>query len=314
MRRLALRRLGLLAALVATRPAKAGPIMDWLRERRAARSGEVDDGTGAAPSGWRTFDPPPGITVERDLAYGSDPAQKVDVYRPAKAENAPILLMVHGGGWRRGDKSGPSMVKNKVLHWVGKGWVLVSVNYRLVPVADPVVQAEDVGRAIAFAQGKAKDWGADPARCVIMGHSAGAHLVSLVTADGSLATRHGAQPWRATIAIDSAAFDIVAIMNRDHYGLYDKAFGTDPELWRNASPLHRLKGPPAAPMLLVCSSKRDDSCEPAREFAAKATGFGGKVKVLPIELNHAQINDQMGTSGAYTGAVDDFLRSSAGLQ
>lgn len=312
-----MRRFGLLAALALSNPARGGPLRDWLRERKEQKSGESgaeDDGTTTdAATGKRSFTPPAGIAVERDIAYGTDPAQKLDVYRSANTKDAPVIVMVHGGGWRRGDKGGPSMVKNKVLHWVGKGCVLVSVNYRLVPVADPVVQAEDIGRAIAFAQGKARSWGADPARFVLMGHSAGAHLVSLLGADASLATRHGAQPWLASVSIDSAAFDIEAIMNRKHYGLYDTAFGKDPNLWRDASPMYRLKARPAAPMLLVCSSKRNDSCDPAREFAAKATGLGGRVKVLPIELNHAQINDQLGTSGAYTEAVDEFLRT-VGIQ
>jgi arylformamidase len=311
MRRLALKRMGLLALAlgVGAGPATAGPLLDWLKDRRAEKAEIDDDGTAETRS-FRSYTPPAGITVDKDLAYGPDAAHRLDVYRPPKAEGAPIVMMVHGGGWRRGDKGGPSMVGNKVEHWVGKGWVFVSINYRLVPKVTPVEQADDVGRALAFVQAQARNWGGDPARCIIMGHSAGAHLVSLVSSDGNFATRHGAQPWRATVAIDSAAFDIVAIMNRKHYGLYDTAFGTDPQLWRDASPLHRLKGKPAAPMLLVCSSKRDDSCDPAREFAAKATGFGGKVKVLPIALNHAKINAELGARGEYTESVDEFLRSS----
>jgi arylformamidase len=316
MRREFLARLGWLSATAWVAPAMAGPLLDRLRERRAEReagSDVSDDGTTSeATGGRRSFTPPPGITVERDIAYGSDPAQRLDVYRGADAKDAPVILMVHGGGWRRGDKGGPSMVKNKVEHWVGRGWVFVSVNYRLVPAANPAEQAEDIARALAFAQGKARSWGADPARFVLMGHSAGAHLVALVTSDGSMPARHGAQPWLATVAIDSAALDIEAIMNRKHHGLYDTAFGKDPALWREASPMARLRGKPAAPMLLVCSSKRDDSCPPAEAYAAKAVGFGGRVKVLPIELNHAKINDQLGTDGDYTNAVNNFLRS-AGL-
>ncbi len=313
MRRAFVRRFGLLAALVLAGSARGGPLADLLRQRQAAKQGEggaAEDGVGTDPAtGKRSWTPPDGITVERDIAYGSDPAQRFDVYRPPNAKAAPVVVMVHGGGWRRGDKGGPSMVKNKVLHWVGKGWVLVSVNYRVVPVANPAEQAEDVGRALAHAQGMAAAWGADPGRFVLMGHSSGAHLVALIGADGSLATRHGAKPWLASVSIDSAALDIEAIMNRKHYGLYDTAFGKDPNLWRDASPMARLKGKPAAPMLLVCSSKRNDSCPPAREFAAKAASFGGRVTVLPIELNHAQINDQLGTVGAYTDGVDEFLRT-----
>jgi acetyl esterase/lipase len=310
MRRPFLRRFGLLAILALAGSARGGPLADLLRERKAAREGTNDGNPSEGGFGKRSFTPPEGISVERDVAYGSDAAQRIDVYHPAKADNAPIIMMVHGGGWRRGDKGGPSMVKNKVMHWVNnKDCVLISVNYRVVPEANPAQQGEDIGRAIAFAQGKAKSWGADPARLVLMGHSAGAHLVSLVSADGSLISRFGGHPWLATVSIDSAAFDVEAIMNRKHYGLYDTAFGSDPALWREASPMHRLKGKPAVPMLLVCSSKRSDSCPPAQEFATKANGFGGQVKVLPVDLNHAQINDQLGTDGAYTAAVDEFLKT-----
>jgi acetyl esterase/lipase len=299
-------------------PAHAGPLLDRLRERRAEReagSDVAEDGTAPAADaggGRRTFTPPEGIEVERDIAYGDDPRHRLDVFRRPGTKDAPVLLMVHGGGWRRGDKGGPSMVGNKVKHWVGRGWVLVSINYRLVPQVNPAQQAEDVARALAFAQGKARSWGGDPSRFVLMGHSAGAHLVALVTADGSPAMRLGAQPWLATVAIDSAALDVEAVMNRRHHGLYDTAFGSDPALWREASPMARLRGKPAAPILLVCSSRRDDSCPPAEAFAARANGFGGRAKVLPIELNHAQINDRLGTDGEYTDAVNQFLRS-AGL-
>lgn len=308
-----MRRLGLLAALALARGAQAGPLADLLRERRAARGdgdseGELQNDGSSSGQAWQ---PPDTLAVDRNIAYGSNPAQKLDViHRKDVSRSAPVLLMVHGGGWRRGDKGGPMMVKNKALHWVEKkGWVLVTVNYRLMPEANPVVQVEDIARALAFAQGKAAGWGGDADRFVVMGHSAGAHLVSLLTSDPGIAQRAGARPWLATIPIDSAAYDVEAIMNRRHYGLYDKAFGSDPQLWRDASPIHRLTGKPAAPMLLVCSSSRSDSCTPAQEYAAKANGLGGRVKVLPIEMNHGKINDQMGAPGVYTDQVDDFLRS-----
>jgi arylformamidase len=313
MRRHFLVALGALASGLAF-PAHAD-LLERLRERRAEREAGADvadDGTAPAADvggGRRTYTPPAGIGVERDIAYGDDPRHRLDVFRRPDAKDAPVILMVHGGGWRRGDKGGPSMVGNKVQHWVGRGWVLVSINYRLVPQATPVEQAEDVARALAFAQGQARGWGGDPARFVLMGHSAGAHLVALVSSDGGMPTRLGAKPWAATVAIDSAALDIEAIMNRKHPGLYDTAFGADPALWREASPLARLRGKPAAPMLLVCSSRRDDSCGPAQAYADKANGLGGRVKVLPIELNHAKINQQLGAEGRYTDAVNDFFRS-----
>lgn len=306
-----MRRFGLLAALAMMNPARARPLMDRVQQRLAERRAGLEDGTESDASG--TFALPPGASVERDVAYGGDPAQRLDVYRPVSATSAPVVLYVHGGGWRRGDKAMLQMVRNKVAHWVGKGFVFLSTNYRMLPVANVVEQAEDVSRALAFAQARARSWGGDPARIILVGHSAGAHLVTLITADADLATRHGVQPWLATIALDSAALDMVAIMQRRHYRFYDPVFGSDPAFWREASPTLRLQGKPAAPMLLVCSSRRDDSCPPAREFAAKATNFGGRVTVLPIDLNHMQINDRLGTRGAYTDAVDGFLRT-VGIQ
>jgi len=292
-----LRRFGLLAAL--------------MERRMARRLGGLDDGTAAdVLPGARTLQLPSNVTIERDLTYGEDPAQRLDLYRPATGVvGAPIVLFVHGGGWWRGDKAMPRMVQNKVPHWIGKGFVFVSTNYRMLPAADVLQQAEDVGRALAFVQRHAERWGGDPARVVLLGHSAGAHLAALITADATIATRHGAQTWQATVALDSAALDMDAIMNRPHYRFYDPVFGSDPAFWREASPLHRLNGKPAAPMLLVCSSQRDDSCQPAHAFAAKAMAAGGRVEILPLALTHAQLNEQLGMPGDYTDAVDRFLSS-----
>jgi acetyl esterase/lipase len=245
----------------------------------------------------------------RDLAYGDDVHQRIDVYLPAQASGrAPVIFMVHGGGWRRGDKGMDRMVTNKMSHWVPAGVVFVSVNYRMLPEADPLQQADDVARALAFAQGKAASWGADPARFVLMGHSAGAHLVALLAADPSIAQRQGAaQPWLGTVALDSGGYDIVKVMQGRHFPLYDEAFGRDPAFWRQASPLHRLAGTPA-PMLLVCSSQRRVSCPQAQEFAARIARQGGRAQVLPQPLSHREINESLGLPGGYTDAVDAFLR------
>lgn len=255
------------------------------------------------------FELPPGASVERDIFYGPDPAQAIDIYCPAQADGAPVMLIVHGGAWSRGDKGLLRSVRNKVMHWVGRGVVLVSVNYRMLPQARPLEQADDVARALAFVQQHAGAWGADGSQAVLIGHSAGAHLVSLIAADPRIGARFGVEPWRATISIDSAAFDLERIMTRRHFGFYDDAFGTDPADWREASPLHRLQAPPSAPWLAVCSTLRGDSCPQAKAFAAKAASLGGQVSVLEVALSHADLNDLLGAPGAYTDAVDAFLRA-----
>jgi acetyl esterase/lipase len=249
-----------------------------------------------------------GTQITRDVAYGANPMQTLDVYRPANPKGAPIIVMVHGGGCSRGDKAMPGVFANKVNHWIPKGSIVVSVNYRLIPAADPLAQADDVARAAAFVQRHAGEWGGDPSRLVLMGHSAGAHLVALLGAAPDIAERGGAKPWLGTIALDSAAYDVPAIMEQAHFPLYDRAFGTDKKLWLAASPSARLEAAPS-PMLLVCSSMRADSCSAARDFAGKVKVLKGAATVLPLDMTHAEINRQLGVESAYTAAVDSFLAS-----
>jgi acetyl esterase/lipase len=249
-----------------------------------------------------------GVQITRDLSYGADARQTLDVYRPAEPKAAPIIVMVHGGGWARGDKANAGVFANKVNHWVPTGSIVVSVNYRLVPEADPLVQADDVAHAVAFVQRHAAEWGGDPSHMVLMGHSAGAHLVALLAAAPDIAGRGGATPWLGTIALDSAAYDVPAIMARSHFPLYDRAFGNDRKLWLAASPSARLKTAPS-PMLLVCSSKRVDSCPVADDFAAQVRALKGVATVLPLDMTHAEINRRLGEDSAYTAAVDSFVAS-----
>ena len=249
--------------------------------------------------------PPPAL---HDLAYGPAAEQRLDVYAPDHARRAPILIMVHGGGWRRGDKDSRGVVENKVAHWLPRGWIVVSVDYRMLPEADPLTQADDVAHALAYVQREAANWGGDPARVVMMGHSAGAHLVALLAADASIAARAGARPVRGTVALDSAAYDVDSIMSHRHVPLYDQAFGSDPAYWHRASPVRRIAGTPA-PLLLVCSSARQLSCPNAQEFARAAHAHGGRAEILPLALNHMQINAELGADRDYTRRVDAFLDS-----
>ena len=251
---------------------------------------------------------PEGVRVEREIAYGADPAQRLDVYLPAaEGSDRPLILMVHGGAWRIGDKSARGVVTAKVQSWVPAGAVFVSINYRMLPARDALGQREDVARALVFVQAHAREWGADPGRVVLMGHSAGAHLVALLSADPSQGRVFGVRPWLGTVVLDSAAVDVPALMGRRHLPLYDAAFGADPARWRLASPRHALvRG--AVPMLLACSSRRrDQPCNAARGLAAAAGPLGVEVRVLPQDLDHAGVNAELGKPGAYTDAVNDFL-------
>ncbi|MDR7305204.1 alpha/beta hydrolase [Rhodoferax saidenbachensis] len=300
--------------------ASAGPLLDRIKERRAARaeSKAEEKAPTTEPSAEQTLEDPNGgddapstvaRNVVRDVAYGTDPKQRMDVYLPAKgAALAPVIFMVHGGAWRMGDKRMGNVVDNKVARWVPKGFVFISVNNRLLPEADPLDQVRDVAQALASAQSKATGWGADPKQFILMGHSAGAHLVALLASSASLATQAGAQPWLGTVALDSAALDVAPIMQGKHYKLYDPAFGTDPTFWKAVSPQQQLQSG-SKPLLMVCSVRRDESCGQARAFAARATSIGVRVQVLPQDMTHSEINKELGLGTAYTQAVEGFMAS-----
>lgn len=281
--------IGLGLVLLVSMAASAG-LRDELSERRAAKAAMALQGQLLA-----------------DLAYGEQARQRLDVYRPQLATRAPMLLMVHGGGWAKGDKRMARVVENKLARWLPQGYVLVALNYRLLPEADPLQQVEDIAQALGYVQRQAASWGGDPQRLVLLGHSAGAHLISLLSADMSIAKRHGVQPWLATVALDSAAFDVERIMRSKHYRLYDRAFGDEAQYWRMASPYWRLQ-PGAVPMLAVCSSLRLDACRQAEAYAARAKGLGVAVEVLPQALSHSEINQQLGVPGPYTDALEAFFR------
>ena len=100
------------------------------------------------------------------------------------------------------------VVQEKVARWVPKGFVFISVNYRLYPTVNVLQEAQDVAMALAAAQSRAASWGADASRFILMGHSAGAHLVSLINASPTLAQREGAWPWLGTVSLDSAALNV----------------------------------------------------------------------------------------------------------
>ncbi|MBN2145369.1 MAG: alpha/beta hydrolase [Candidatus Aureabacteria bacterium] len=285
----------------------AGPLRDRILERRNAHEENEymeDDADAKGPAYL-----PAEIRVERDVPYGSDDRQKFDVYHiPGKSKNAPVIFMVHGGAWIIGDKTSRAVVENKVSRWVPIGFVFVSANYPMLPQADPLEQAKNVVRAIAKAQEKAPSWGADPAKFILMGHSAGAHLVSLITTDPLISSRVVSTLWLGTVSLDSAALDIVQIMGSKHFGFYDRAFGSDKKYWESVSPFHTLKNK-GQPILLVCSSRRKDSCSQANKFALKAKSLGMKASLLKQDLSHRDVNRTLGKDSPYTRAVESFLSS-----
>ena len=252
---------------------------------------------------------PENVTLRSDIAYGPHEKQKLDVYSPAGAEDAPVIFMIHGGAWRGGDKARPEETDLKVAHWVPKGFVYISTNYRLLPEMDPVGQARDVAAAIAFAQKNAAKWGGNADKFILMGHSAGAHLVSLVAADHKNLSGGKMQPWLGTVSLDISNYDLPSRVSGENPSeFYLEIFGNDPTYWQKASPYHTLTEQ-MPPFYAVCTTQNEFACPQSELFVKKAKSFGGKGGVLAVGLGHMEINWEFGKNADYTAAVDMLLKA-----
>jgi triacylglycerol lipase len=165
-----------------------------------------------------------GARVFRNLAYGEDPRHRLDVFVPAAAGNLPVVLFVHGGGFVGGDKGNEGdPFYNNVGAWAVRcGFIGVTMAYRLSPAHAWPSGAQDVDRALAWLRDQVTQYGGDPARIIVMGHSAGAAHVA-----GCLA-RHGCAP--ASKAPAAAAILVSGIYALDIYPDghdYRVYFGTD---------------------------------------------------------------------------------------
>jgi acetyl esterase/lipase len=277
-------------------------------------------------------DPPPptcsGVTQTRSTVRYRTTAgvaanlQSLDLYRPAidaECPPPPVIVYVHGGGWRQGDKA--NNVLRKVDQFAQKnGWLFVSVNYRLSPnpielVSTAAVRApthgQDVAAAIGWVHRNAANYGADPSRIAIMGHSAGAHLVSMVGTDQSLLT--GASVPRAAvgcvISLDTAAHDITE--SAPGNPLYLNAFGSDPASWRANSPIYQVTAGEALPDFLLVHQDRPSSTTRNNRFRDVLRTAGGTATTTPAPLDHSGINDAVGDPAdtVVTPAVLSFLGS-----
>jgi acetyl esterase/lipase len=126
----------------------------------------------------------PGVKVVRDVAYvdGGSAAQKLDLYLPEKAGGPwPLIIWVHGGGWKAGDKAGCP-----ARRMTGQGYAVASINYRLSDEARFPAQIEDCKAAIRWLRSQATAYNLDPAHFGVWGSSAGGHLVALLGTSGTV--------------------------------------------------------------------------------------------------------------------------------
>jgi acetyl esterase len=131
--------------------------------------------------------PRTGLSASQDVAYGPDPLQKMDLYQPqaSAAGSAPIVIVVHGGGFTSGDKE---IGENVAAYFARHGLLGVTINYRLAPTVQWPEQSLDLGSVVAWLRANAARYGGDPRRIVVIAHSSGGAVVISYLLDSSIKT------------------------------------------------------------------------------------------------------------------------------
>jgi arylformamidase len=270
------------------------------------------------------------LHADRDYDLGSPVApathNRLDLYVPRRAapRPRPVVVYVHGGGWQAGDKR---RIGHKARLFTRAGYLFASVNYRLSPSGGPPApervrfpdHPHDVGEALGWLTRNVRRYGGDPDRLVLIGHSAGAHLVSLVGVEPGFGGAYGvpAGAVRGVVSLDTAAFDVAAKARGLRPRLYWNAFGTPAEeaadpRWASASPI-AFADRDDPPFLLVTQRS------PARiaENGAMLRALGDRPgdSLVAVALDHAGINRMLGSprdQTRETAAVMAFVSAVAG--
>lgn len=248
--------------------------------------------------------------VSGTVVYGSHLRQQADIYAPDQAAgDAPLIVHIHGGGWQIGNHK---LVQEKPGHFTAQGYVFASAGYRLLPDAPVEQQAADVGEALRALRAAAPDYGFDPDRIVLMGHSAGAHLAALVASDPSYAgDAFGAI--KGVVLLDGAGYDVtlaIATPTMEMPLLYRDVFGTDPARHKALSPVTHAGGKDAPDWLALYVAERSTSRAQTERLVTALVKGGTRAEAVPIAgTDHGRMNREIGTEegAAQTQAIDAFL-------
>lgn len=137
------------------------------------------------------LEPRSGVEIVRDLAYGPGPGDRLDVYRPKAGGRGPVVVFFYGGSWDSGSRSIYSFVGAALA---SHGYTVVVPDYRVYPEVVYPAFLQDNARAVRWARDHAAEYGGDPARLVLMGHSAGAYNAAMLANDPR---------WLAAVGLDA---------------------------------------------------------------------------------------------------------------
>ena len=243
----------------------------------------------------------------------------LDIYYNSLTEQKkPVVLYVHGGGWSIGDKS--SQIENKISLFQSLDYLFVSINYRLSPFPfEPnnsnrikfPAHNNDVADAIKWVINNISKYGGDQNKIALLGHSAGAHLVSLTATNSTFLTNVGLNfsNIKGVAAIDTEGYDVLSQVQNNN-ALYINAFGIDTNSNAQASPILNLTSGISYPKFFI--AKRGSSGRIARADNFINTLVLNGVSVSQIDgsiYDHSGINDAIGKPNEtlITNALKQFL-------
>jgi acetyl esterase/lipase len=247
------------------------------------------------------------VEAVKDIAYNeakdADPDKhKLDLYRPKGQKDFPVLFFVHGGTWKSGDRK---LYTKLGEAFAARGLGAVIISYRLSPKVQHPAHIQDVAKAFAWTCANVGKYGGKADQIFCCGHSAGGHLVSLLATDESYLKAE-----KRSFADIKGVFSISGVYNILPVGALAKAFGTDPEVCKKASPLANVTGK-HPPFLLIYADADYPLLDIMAENMGKAlTKAKCEATTLKIEKrDHISIIKNMLEEGDPTRqAVLDFVK------
>jgi acetyl esterase/lipase len=260
--------------------------------------------------------------TKADVSYGNpnDPLQTLDVYAPAAAKHLPVVVWIHGGGWETGDKK---VMGHKPQAFMEKGLVLVSVNYRLLPKVVMLDIFHDVAKSVGWVHRHIAEYGGDPDRLLIMGHSAGAQLAALMCTDDRYLKAEGVSfaSLKGCVPVDGDTYDVPAIIEtaetrRRVHGQpqptngHREKFGNDPAKHLDYSAVtHVAKDKGIPPFLILYVADHPDNTAQAQRLNAVLKDAGVSSKLFGAQnTKHTKLNADLGLEGdPATKAMCEFI-------
>jgi arylformamidase len=262
-------------------------------------------------------------TWYRDIVYDDsaddDQFTSLDVYTAmAPTPGSPVMVFVHGGGFRVGDKASSKDLDPKPEYFVSKlGYIFVSVNYRLLPEGQYPRNAQDVANALAWVSNNIAEFGGDPEQIFLMGHSAGAALAAQVATDETFLKNAGKD---LTLLKGIIANEGGYGVESDEEGAQrnESHFGTD---WREKVPVAHVAPDKNIPPFLLIYVASGQTPVPGTNKQALGLGSalreaGVHVDLLPLDhVEHFGANESIGESGDITTvSLENFLDSITGRE